>query len=75
MVKRMGLLCGVITDKESESVNARILAESVLKFVERKFESEVQEFIKNGKMINIKEEINEFILKNFPESIPEDYEK
>lgn len=75
MVKRMGLLCGVISDKESESVNARILAESVLKFIEKKFESEVKAFIKNGKMVNMREEIIQFIVNNFPDSLPSEYIK
>jgi len=49
-VKREGVMCAIVTDKESDPIISRIIAESFLTYVESSFAKSIETFRKEGKI-------------------------
>ncbi|MFX1517414.1 MAG: ADP-ribosylation factor-like protein [Promethearchaeota archaeon] len=69
MVKREGVLCAVITDKDSDLSVTRVIAESILTYVETTFAEKLSLFQKDGKIRFPKDFILEFLNREFPENV------
>ncbi len=69
MVKRDGLLCAIITDKNSDIGVTRVIAESILTHVETAFAEKLTLFRKDGKIRFPKNFILNFLESEFPENI------
>lgn len=68
IVKRKNLICSVVSDKGSETIMVRIIAESILGFMEDHFSSKIKLFEDTGKLTITKRGILYFLERNFPES-------
>jgi hypothetical protein len=69
MVKREGILCATVTDKGSDEALTRMVAESVLNYIENFFSDKLLLFRKNGKIRFPKNFILDYLAQNFSENI------
>jgi small GTP-binding protein len=69
MVKREGVLCAVITDKDSDLSVTRVIAESILTYVETSFAEKLSLFQKDGKIRFPKDFILEFLNREFSKNV------
>ena len=68
-VKREGVMCAIVTDKESDPIVSRIIAESFLTYVETSFAKSIETFRKEGKIKFPKTLIVDFLKKEFAQNI------
>ncbi len=68
-VKRGGVMCAIVTDKESDSITARVIAESFLTYVEATFSQNISTFRKEGKLRFPKNLILDFLSQEFAQNI------
>ncbi|MFX1283233.1 MAG: ADP-ribosylation factor-like protein [Promethearchaeota archaeon] len=68
-VKREGVMCAVVTDKESDPITTRIIAESFLTYVETTFSKSISIFRKEGKLRFPKNLIVDFLNQEFAQNI------
>ena len=69
MVKREGVLCAIITDKDSDPGVTRVIAESILTYVETVFAEKLSLFQKDGKIRFPKDFILNFLNREFSENV------
>ena len=69
MVKREGVMCAIVTDKESDPIIARVIAESFLTYVETTFSKSVSLLMKEGKVCFPKNLILDFLNQEFAQNI------
>jgi small GTP-binding protein len=69
MVKREGVLCAVITDRDSDVGATRVVAESILTYVETYFSEKLSLFQKDGKLRFPKDFIIDYLIEEFKENI------
>lgn len=68
-VKREGVMCAIVTDKESDPITSRIIAESFLTYVEASFAKSIKIFRKEGKIRFPKNLIIDFLKQEFAQNI------
>ncbi len=68
-VKREGVMCAIVTDKESDPITSRIIAESFLTYVEASFAKSIKIFRKKGKIRFPKTLIVDFLNQEFAQNI------
>ncbi|MFX0125381.1 MAG: hypothetical protein ACFFAE_17260, partial [Candidatus Hodarchaeota archaeon] len=68
-VKREGVMCAIVTDKESDPITSRIIAESFLTYVEATFAKSIKIFRKEGKIRFPKNLIVDFLKQEFAQNI------
>ncbi|MFX0086333.1 MAG: ADP-ribosylation factor-like protein [Candidatus Hodarchaeota archaeon] len=68
-VKREGVMCAIVTDKESDPITARVIAESFLNYVEATFSQDLSLFRRKGKLHFPKNLILEFLKQEFAQNI------
>ncbi|MFX0151907.1 MAG: ADP-ribosylation factor-like protein, partial [Candidatus Hodarchaeota archaeon] len=69
MVKREGIMCAIITDKESDPVTSRIIAESFLTYVEATFSKSLSLLRHEGKLRFPKNLITDFLNREFAQNV------
>ncbi|MFX0015831.1 MAG: ADP-ribosylation factor-like protein [Promethearchaeota archaeon] len=69
MVKREGVMCAIVTDKESDPITSRIIAESFLTYVETTFSQSISLLVKEGKVSFPKNLILDFLTREFAQNI------
>lgn len=69
MVKREGVLCAMITDKDSDPSATRVIAESILTYIETVFAEKLSLFRKDGKIRFPKNFILDFLNREFSKNI------
>ncbi|MFX0124762.1 MAG: ADP-ribosylation factor-like protein [Candidatus Hodarchaeota archaeon] len=69
MVKREGVMCAIITDKDSDPGVTRVIAESILTYVETAFAEKLSLFRKDGKIRFPKNFILDFLNREFTENV------
>ncbi|MHA1973220.1 MAG: ADP-ribosylation factor-like protein [Candidatus Hodarchaeales archaeon] len=69
LVKRGGLLCAVVTEKDSDPGLTRMIGESFLKYIENNFIKEIEKFKVDGKIRVKRDFVIEFLNKEFPHSV------
>lgn len=69
MVKREGVMCAIVTDKESDPVTSRVIAESFLTYVESSFSKNVSLLRQEGKSLFPKNFILDFINQEFAQNL------
>ncbi len=68
-VKREGVMCAIVTDKESDPITARVIAESFLTYVEATFSQDLSLFRRQGKLHFPKTLILDFLKQEFAQNI------
>ncbi|MFW9904799.1 MAG: ADP-ribosylation factor family protein [Candidatus Thorarchaeota archaeon] len=68
-VKREGVMCAIVTDKESDPITSRIIAESFLTYVEAAFDKSIKIFRKEGKIRFPKTLIVDFLKQEFAQNV------
>ena len=68
-VKREGVMAAIVTDKESDPITARVIAESFLTYVEATFSQNIDTFRKEGRLRFPKNLILEFLNQEFAQNI------
>ncbi|MFX1514869.1 MAG: ADP-ribosylation factor-like protein [Promethearchaeota archaeon] len=68
-VKREGVMCAIVTDKDSDPIISRIIAESFLTYVESTFAKSIEAFRKEGKIRFPKNLIVDFLKQEFAQNI------
>ncbi|MFX0184183.1 MAG: ADP-ribosylation factor family protein [Candidatus Hodarchaeota archaeon] len=69
MVKRDGLLCAAVTAKDSDPALTRMVAESVLNYLEASFSEKISHFRKDGKIRFPKNFVLDYLVQNFSDNI------
>ncbi|MFX0170916.1 MAG: ADP-ribosylation factor family protein [Candidatus Hodarchaeota archaeon] len=69
MVKREGLLCAAVTAKDSDPALTRMVAESVLNYLETSFSKKISLFRKDGRIRFPKNFIIDYLIQNFSDNI------
>ncbi|MHA2245900.1 MAG: ADP-ribosylation factor-like protein [Candidatus Hodarchaeales archaeon] len=69
MVKRDGVLCAIITDKNSDPGVTRVIAESILAHIEISFSDKLTLFRKDGKIRFKKNFLLDFLRREFAENV------
>jgi hypothetical protein len=69
MVKRDGLLCAAVTAKDSDPALTRMVAESVLNYLETSFSEKISLFRKDGKIRFPKNFVLDYLVLNFSDNI------
>ena len=68
-VKREGVMCAVVTDKDSDPGTCRVIAESFLTYVETSFSENISIFRQEGKLVFPKNLILDFLKQEFAENV------
>jgi small GTP-binding protein len=68
-VKREGVMCAIVTDKESDPITSRIIAESFLTYIEASFAKSIKIFRKEGKIHFPKNMIVDFLKHEFAQNV------
>jgi small GTP-binding protein len=68
-VRREGVMCAIVTDKESDPITSRVIAESFLTYVEASFAKDISLFRKEGKLQFPKNLILDFLKQEFAHNI------
>lgn len=68
-VKRGGVMAAIVTDKKSDPITARVIAESFLTYVEATFSKDISVFRKEGKLQFPKNLILDFLKQEFAQNI------
>ncbi len=68
-VKREGVMCAIVTDKESDPITSRIIAESFLTYVETAFSKKIILFRTEGKLQFPKNLIIDFLNQEFAQNL------
>ena len=68
-VKREGVMCAIVTDKESDPITSRIIAESFLTYVETAFSKKIILFRTEGKLQFPKNLIIDFLKQEFAQNL------
>lgn len=68
-VKREGVMCAIVTDKDSDPITSRIIAESFLTYVETAFSKKIILFRTEGKLQFPKNLIIDFLNQEFAQNL------
>lgn len=68
-VKREGVMCAIVTDKKSDPITSRVIAESFLNYVEATFSKDISVFRKEGRLHFPKNLILDFLEQEFSHNI------
>ncbi len=68
-VKREGVMCAIVTDKDSDPVTSRVIAESFLTYVESTFSKSISLLRHEGKLVFPKNLILDFLNREFAENV------
>ena len=68
-VKREGVMCAIVTDKKSDPITSRVIAESFLTYVEATFSKDISVFRKEGRLHFPKNLILDFLKQEFSHNI------
>ncbi|MFW9779036.1 MAG: ADP-ribosylation factor-like protein [Candidatus Heimdallarchaeota archaeon] len=69
MVKREGVMCAIVTDKKSDPVTSRVIAESFLNYIESSFSKDLVMLKEEGKSLFPKDFIVKFLKQEFAQNL------